>query len=629
MIRLLPIERASFFNSYCLERGKEDGYRDAVEMSWETLALDDCERLLLVGKVQSGKTAHFIGLTLRLFDAGFTTAIVFSGTKLNLHNQTLERFQKEYRNIGVNILSDNDPKFISKFMEFEINVIVCLKHSGRIERLTGLPIDFGRTFIIDDESDQASLNGRNKENVLNGTLEITPTHFSIQSLLKITSAKYLQITATPAGHLLTGIMDNFKPNYILGLQEHSNYFGNDLLFKHEDKIIKWIVEDPVRPTISNLVQFVVGHFENSYKLLVQYADINNISGFVHPHSRVSILRDYYLRTNEIIESLILRPDDFLMQHGLYISEFFKQNVNEIIEEIVKKTEVTLVAGNYDNGINWEEYFVKNRFFILVGGGKLERGFTIEGLISTFMPRAQKVGNADTIQQRARFFGSKRSIIEYITIYVNEKTYNDFYEYYINEKYIFELIGRPLKSADFNYNYLADYTNPCREQVLYNFRRLLGTSWRHYFIRMDAGDFIELIGNIGYRREWLDLNGYSCLIYSFEMREFIAAMSKLNFLSFKDELNNKYGFLSSMEISESEDIHLIVLGNEIKYRERTGVLRDGERIPEMVHQGYSTNYPGDRNLYFNNSLTLQLSFVELSNFANERLTVLSVKSSHES
>ena len=65
MIHLLPLNGLNLFNLYCNERCKDDSYRDAIELSWETLAREDCDILLLVGKVQSGKTAHFIGLTLR------------------------------------------------------------------------------------------------------------------------------------------------------------------------------------------------------------------------------------------------------------------------------------------------------------------------------------------------------------------------------------------------------------------------------------------------------------------------------------------------------------------------------------------------------------------------------------
>ena len=77
----------------------------------------------------------------------------------------------------------------------------------------------------------------------------------------------------------------------------------------------------------------------------------------------------------------------------------------------------LVAGDYDKSVNWHDYFQERRFFILVGGGKLERGFTIEGLITTFLTRSSADGNADTIQQRARFYGSKFSIKGFISVFM--------------------------------------------------------------------------------------------------------------------------------------------------------------------------------------------------------------------
>ena len=41
---------------------------------------------------------------------------------------------------------------------------------------------------------------------------------------------------------------------------------------------------------------------------------------------------------------------------------------------------------------------------LVGGQAMDRGFTVEGLTITYMPRGTGLGNADTVRQRARFSG---------------------------------------------------------------------------------------------------------------------------------------------------------------------------------------------------------------------------------
>lgn len=52
---------------------------------------------------------------------------------------------------------------------------------------------------------------------------------------------------------------------------------------------------------------------------------------------------------------------------------------------------------------------------------MDRGFTVEGLTVTYMPRNVGVGNVDTIQQRARFFGYKRSYLGYCRVFLDQVT----------------------------------------------------------------------------------------------------------------------------------------------------------------------------------------------------------------
>ena len=54
-------------------------------------------------------------------------------------------------------------------------------------------------------------------------------------------------------------------------------------------------------------------------------------------------------------------------------------------------------------------------WVLVGGQLFDRGFTVEGLTVTYMPRGLGVGHADTVQQRARFFGYKRAYAEMVAV----------------------------------------------------------------------------------------------------------------------------------------------------------------------------------------------------------------------
>jgi hypothetical protein len=109
-------------------------------------------------------------------------------------------------------------------------------------------------------------------------------------------------------------------------------------------------------------------------------------------------------------------------------------------------------------------------WILVGGQAMDRGFTIEGLTVTYMPRGIGVGNADTVQQRARFFGYKRRYLGYCRVYLEQGTVTAFQSYVEHEEDIrrqlseFQDNGRPLN--DWKRAFILDTAlRPCRNNVI--------------------------------------------------------------------------------------------------------------------------------------------------------------------
>jgi hypothetical protein len=79
-------------------------------------------------------------------------------------------------------------------------------------------------------------------------------------------------------------------------------------------------------------------------------------------------------------------------------------------------------------INWSA----SEFWILVGGAKLDRGFTVEGLIVTYMPRPLATGHADSLQQRARFYGYKQKYLGYCRVYLQSDVRVAFEKYVEHE-----------------------------------------------------------------------------------------------------------------------------------------------------------------------------------------------------
>ena len=88
--------------------------------------------------------------------------------------------------------------------------------------------------------------------------------------------------------------------------------------------------------------------------------------------------------------------------------------------------------------------------ILVGGQTLDRGFTVEGLTVTYMPRGVGTRRADTIQQRARFFGYKRGYIGYCRVFLEQAVAEAFSRYVQHEHDIreqLETVSRTNGSLD--------------------------------------------------------------------------------------------------------------------------------------------------------------------------------------
>jgi hypothetical protein len=80
-------------------------------------------------------------------------------------------------------------------------------------------------------------------------------------------------------------------------------------------------------------------------------------------------------------------------------------------------------------VNWHDRYP----FILVGGQAMDRGFTVEGLTITYMPRSIGQGNADTLQQRARFLGYKRNILGYCRVFLETTVARAFRAYVLHEE----------------------------------------------------------------------------------------------------------------------------------------------------------------------------------------------------
>lgn len=233
---------------------------------------------LVMGSVQSGKTANMIGLAAMAAHYDWNLIIILSGTIDNLRKQTRDRFFRDLKRSGglswrvldytsnpdyfVDI--DDQKRYLSDDLSLNIfqggvsdhkwlhrYVMVCLKNSKRLERLiTWLHSNPGkaarmRILVIDDEADQASVNTRKmKEGLDEEEIERTAVNQLIIDLVNGCNAdgakttapfqamNYISFTATPYANVLNEAYESslYPKNFISSLPESKEYFGAKVIF---------------------------------------------------------------------------------------------------------------------------------------------------------------------------------------------------------------------------------------------------------------------------------------------------------------------------------------------------------------------------------------------------------------
>lgn len=209
---------------------------------------------LVIGDVQSGKTANMAGLMAMAADNGFNVFIVLSGVIENLRKQTAERLYKDVASSGSGNLNwklinnpslrSNEPQ--AKLANFNLKAsdkdryfMVCLKNKSRLNNLKKWLFSEKekakqmKILVIDDEADQASINTNNIE-------DENPT--AINKLIKeivnsplFGGMNYIAYTATPYANILneTGNTSLYPKDFIALLTPSPDYIGPKQLFGTE------------------------------------------------------------------------------------------------------------------------------------------------------------------------------------------------------------------------------------------------------------------------------------------------------------------------------------------------------------------------------------------------------------
>lgn len=435
---------------------------------------------LVVGYVQSGKTLSFTTLTALAHDNGFALIVLIAGTLENLKQQTLDRLTSdlELSSSGVtrpwllahqpsentsdaallrqHLKNWTDPSYPQH--KKRVCVAVVLKHPKRIANLRdclkGLDLAKIPTLVIDDEADQASLNTFAASNQAKGTNRASANYREVLALKKVfPHHTYVQYTATPQANLLISLVDHLSPEFAELVSPGAGYVGGATLFKANAGYAKTIpdAEASAKLSTSSTPPASLVNALRTYLLAACASEVKregaNRTMMVHPSQQTGPHNDYLHWIDELIDAwrgIVSTDDDQLKQ------EFF-EGFREVYKDleatstgdlpafaeltaqlaVVLRTVMVREVNSTGPGsapINWSA----SEYWILVGGAKLDRGFTVEGLTVTYMPRPLATGHADSLQQRARFYGYKQRYLGYCRVFLQKDVRVAFEKYVEHE-----------------------------------------------------------------------------------------------------------------------------------------------------------------------------------------------------
>lgn len=435
-------------------------------------------RGLVVGYVQSGKTANFTAVAARAADVGYRLIIVLSGIHDSLRNQTQKRLDMELAGVGVDWITLTDdttdfhePEVADGFSSTGTVLIVAKKITpilrrinqwfSKLEgRLAEVPV-----LLIDDEADQASINTRGNRRdpsidtdaVQDEDTAPSLTNALIRDILrKIPRATYIAYTATPFANILIDpdASDNqvgddlFPKDFVVQLPRPDGYTGTEELFgtsaqgrdvlRPVDAADVKALKPKQRKRSESIVARGPLHLPQSLAdALLTFALVGAIrllrgqSGkpntmLVH----VSQLQQDQLRIGEAIEEQIRIWFQHESAEPGVLRLMFRStlaglgpvelpNAEDVVldEAVINLARLAVVVLNSTTGDELEYDVKPGRQLVAVGGNRLSRGLTLEGLTTAYFLRTTTL--ADALLQMARWYGFRTGYEDLIRIWTTE------------------------------------------------------------------------------------------------------------------------------------------------------------------------------------------------------------------
>ncbi|ATD68787.1 endonuclease [Luteimonas chenhongjianii] len=449
----------------------EDSVRSIDEASTEVVSLlanpgegqFRC-RGLVVGYVQSGKTANMTGVIAKAVDAGYNLIVIFGGVTNKLRAQTQRRLQSDivdrHRHLwqlyttpaddGDFIRPPNNGQFTMP-VPGRAQLVVMKKEGTRlkafldaVEHTPATVLRSLKTLIIDDECDQASVNAGRKE------YDITEINRAIRKIIRaLPAVSYVGYTATPFANVFINpfpvskdeLDDLYPEDFITALERPEGYFGAREVFGFDPDDAdrdegQSAGRDMVRAIPAKEVALLRSvHSSKTFQPKVTPALERALIWFLltcalrrrrgHGTSHMTML----VHTSQLVaqhENMAVEIRAWLSQNSDALSaghgaiwqtavDVWEDETSRVRPERTETVSVIDLLPLLVEAIQALEVVVENgvsdkrldytgapKTYIVVGGSVLARGLTLEGLCVSFFLRTSK--QYDTLLQMGRWFG---------------------------------------------------------------------------------------------------------------------------------------------------------------------------------------------------------------------------------
>lgn len=437
-------------------------------------------------------------------------------------------------------------------------------------------IDSKSILLIDDEADNASINTNPDDDTS------TKINSLIRDILRLFhKSGYVGYTATPFANIFIPIEDDqiFPRDFIINIPAPTNYIGPDKVFGirplEDDEI-----SDNVLPIVNRIDDFTTfipnGHkrhselptslpdsLHNAIKCFIITCAIRRLRGQENAHNSMLVHVSRFINWQQHIKQLVENVFDFY-RRGI------EMKVPSIIEEMRKtfeedgenyKSYITVSTQILNSGLkdidtsiavhNWEDveqylydavlriqvkeinggsadalnYFDHRNGLsvIAIGGDKLSRGLTLEGLSVSYYLRASRM--YDTLMQMGRWFGYRPGYVDLCRLFTSRE---------LNEWFChITLASEELRSE---FDYMADVAGSTPEQYALKVRTHPGV------LQISASNKIRRAVNV-------DVSWAGRLVESYQLQKnptiiqnnLTATMELINSLS-NDYTTNRNNFL---------------------------------------------------------------------------------------